>query len=304
MNEFLIPTLTFVAVTSLGGAAVTAYAARRAFIRNRLRFSAQQPQNAADQDQSSGATSIVAALGRRLSSGKPSARLQQDLARAGFHSPSAAATYMGSKFIMLGLGLASAVVAVLQVNLGVLLDVCVVAVCGGVMFFVPNFVVDGQRRRRSREVRENLPDVVDLLEVCVSSGMSLDMAWNIVADDVRGVSPTLADEMALTNLEIHLGAPRVRAMRHLAERTGVAEIGSLVAVLVQSERFGTSISEALRAFATYMREVRSNRAQEAAEGMAVKLLFPMVLCIFPAVLVVLAGPALIQVAKHLFDVKV
>jgi tight adherence protein C len=121
--------------------------------------------------------------------------------------------------------------------------------------------------------------------------MGMDMAWNSVSDEVRAVSPTLADEMALTNLEIHLGAPRVVAMRNMARRTGADELSSLVAVLVQSERFGTSVVDALRTYANAMRETRSMRSQEAAEKMAVKLLFPMILFIFPSVILVMIGPA-------------
>jgi len=127
--------------------------------------------------------------------------------------------------------------------------------------------------------------------------MGIDMAWNAVSDEVRRVSTTLGDEMALTNLEMHLGAPRADAMRHMSDRTGVDDIASLVATLVQSERFGTSIADALRVFAESLREQRSQRAQEAAEKMAVKLLFPLVLCIFPAMLIVVAGPAFITIYK-------
>ena len=136
-----------------------------------------------------------------------------------------------------------------------------------------------------------MPDAIDLLEICVSSGMGLDMAWNSVAHEIRRVSSILADEMALTNLEIHLGADRADAMRHTSDRTGADEMASLASVLVQSERFGTSIADALRTYATSMREQRSQRAEEAAEKMAVKLLIPMVVFIFPTILVVTAGPA-------------
>jgi tight adherence protein C len=105
--------------------------------------------------------------------------------------------------------------------------------------------------------------------------------------------------MALTNLEIHLGSPRGTAMRNMAERTGVDELSSLVAVLIQSERFGTSISEAMRSFASGMRETRSQKAEEMAEKTAVKLLFPMVVFVFPAILIVAAGPAALKIAAIL-----
>ena len=143
----------------------------------------------------------------------------------------------------------------------------------------------------------HLPDALDLLEICISAGMGLDTAWNAVADEVRHVCPTLADEMALANLEMHLGAPRAVALRHMAERTTCEDLSSLVAIMVQSERFGTSIASALQTFAASMRQVRSQRAEEKAEKMAVKLIVPMVAFIFPAVMIVLAGPAGITLSR-------
>jgi tight adherence protein C len=156
-----------------------------------------------------------------------------------------------------------------------------------------------QLKKRHDEIRRHLPEAVDLLEVCVSSGIGLDMAWNIVADEIQHVSTTLADAMALTNFEIHLGASRAEAMRRMATRTGVDELASLAAILIQTERFGTSIAAALRVFAESMREERTFTAQENAEKMAVKLILPMVLFIFPAVLIIVAGPAAIAIAKTL-----
>jgi tight adherence protein C len=154
-----------------------------------------------------------------------------------------------------------------------------------------------QRDRRKAEIERHLPDAIDLLEICVTAGMGLDTAWNSVAADIRRVSPTLADEMELANLEISLGATRAAAMRHMADRTGVEEISSLVALLVQSDRFGASIVDALRVFARSMREIRTQRAEESAEKMAVKLLFPMVLFIFPALLIVMVGPAAVDIYR-------
>src|SRR5947207_496699 len=126
----------------------------------------------------------------------------------------------------------------------------------GALFFVPNIFLDIQRKKRREEVRRHLPDAVDLLEVSISAGMGLDQAWNAVTSEMNSVCSTLADEMALTNLEIHLGASRASAMRHLAERSGADELSSLVAVIVQSERFGTSMTDAMRNFAGTMREAR------------------------------------------------
>jgi tight adherence protein C len=147
--------------------------------------------------------------------------------------------------------------------------------------------------RRREEIRRHLPQAVDLLEICVSSGLGLDMAWSVVSEEIRQVSPILANAMSLTNFEMNLGASRVDAMRHMAERTGATELSSLATILIQTERFGTSIAETLKIFANSMREARTYTAEESAEKMTVKLIFPMALFIFPAVLVIVAGPALI-----------
>jgi tight adherence protein C len=128
-------------------------------------------------------------------------------------------------------------------------------------------------------------------------GRGADMAWNAVCDEFRGVSQVLADEMALSNLEMHLGAPRADAMRNMAKRTGVEDINSLVGTLVQSERFGTSVSQALRTYADAIRMERSMRAEEAAEKLAIWLLFPMVLFIFPCMFIVILGPAGIRISE-------
>jgi len=138
-----------------------------------------------------------------------------------------------------------------------------------------------------------------MLEICVSAGMGLDAAWNNVAEESRKVSPVLADEMELTNLEINLGLGRAIAMRHMAERTNVPDISSLVALLIQAERFGASVVEALKGYAETMRELRRQGAGEEAGKMAVKLIFPMVLFVFPPLLMVMVGPALIGLFQTL-----
>ena len=166
-----------------------------------------------------------------------------------------------------------------------------------VLFLVPNMLVTKRRNARSANIRRHLADAIDLLEVSVSAGLGLDVAWNMVADEIRRVSHVLADEMALTNLEIHLGSPRGIAMRNLVNRTDVKEIAMLVAVMAQSERFGTSIADALSTFAATMREGRSSRAEETAERLAVRMLFPMVLFIFPAIFVIAVGPAGMTIAE-------
>lgn len=298
MQAVVIPLLAFVATVSLGGAWLTARAARRQPIRARLGGDRQLPGPAP-----SGLGGLLRRdlerLAARASVGSPSARLRSELAKAGYYGQQAAQTFLGLKLVLFGIGVAGLGIALAAAEVDFSTSVILAAGGGTLLSFIPNLVVRAKRARRSEEIRRHLPDALDLLEICVSSGMGVDMAWNAVADEVRGVSGTLADEIALTNLDLHLGAPRQVAMRRMAERTGAQELASLVAVLVQSERFGTSVGDALRTFAGSMRETRSQRAAEAAEKTTVKLLFPMVLFIFPAILVVAVGPACIVLARAL-----
>ncbi len=304
MNEILIPTLAFVSATCLGGAVVAARAAKRRRLRERLLGApaSARPGPAEPYHEGPGtAERAFTAIGERVTHGRSSVPLQQELAQAGYYAENAATVFIGVKLFLLLSTLIMGGVLILPLALPPLFKPLAVVALASAAFFAPNVFVHTKRRRRREEVRAHLPNALDLLEICVSSGMGMDMAWNAVSDQIRSVSPTLADEMALTNLEIHLGAPRHQAMRHLADRTGSTEIASLVAVLVQSERFGTSIADALRTYSDSVRDARSQFAQETAEKMTVKLIVPLVLFIFPAVLIVLAGPAAIVLSRTLMN---
>ena len=297
MAAFLVPILVFVSVTAIGGAVLSARAARRRPLQARL---ASQYGQLGESAAPGGKTHLRRALERlavMVSIGRPSSRLQEDLTKAGYHASNAAKLYLGAKVLLFIIGAAGLAVVPLPTGMSLSVRVFLILAGATVLSLVPNFVLYRRRTKRAEEIRRHLPDALDLLEICVSSGMGLDAAWNAVADEVRRVSTTLGDEMALTNLELHLGSPRAVAMRRMAERTGADEISSLVGVLVQSDRFGTSIRDALRTFAGSMREERSQQAAEDAEKMAVKLLFPLVLFIFPTVLVVGIGPAAIKLAE-------
>jgi tight adherence protein C len=270
---------------------------RRAPLRSRLEKITQQssppgPGSHAETSHGTGqVTKLVGNIGAVVSSGRSSSTLRQHLVQAGYHDANAAGVYIGVKILLLLVGLLGAAALVAPTHLKSKSKEVLVGVVGLSLFMAPNVAIAAHRGKRQTEIRHHLPDTIDLLEICTSAGMGLDMAWNAVTDEVRHVSVTLADEMALTNLEIHLGASRAQAMRHMASRTGADELSSLVAILVQSERFGTRVSDALQDFASYMRETRTQRAQEMAEKMAVKLIFPMVMFIFPAVVMVMTGPA-------------
>src|SRR6185369_12439875 len=143
--------------------------------------------------------------------------------------------------------------------------------------------------------RKALPDALDLMVVCVEAGLGLNAALNRVGQEMDLVEPALAEELAMTNREIRAGRARDEALRNLGNRTGVDDLKSLVAMLVQTDRFGTSIADSLRVFADSMRTKRRQRAEELVAKAAIKLIFPLLLCIFPALFIVLMGPALIRI---------
>jgi tight adherence protein C len=288
------PVLTGVSVMLIGAAILVRRREKDAVELARRR--AMQDQDVANEDYGRPRLiGTVQRVGEMVGRGKASKGLRERLAAAGYHGASAASIFLGAKVMLFGGGVALLfyLLQSFQASLGMSSVLLLTAMGGFVFFFIPDLAVGIARDRRRQNIRRHLPDAVDLLEICVSAGLGLDQAWNSVAEEIRRVCPTLADEMELTNLEISLGASRAVAMRHMAERTGAEDISSLVALLVQSERFGASIVDALRTFATTMRETWSQRAEETAERMAVKMLFPMVLFIFPALLIITVGPAVL-----------
>jgi tight adherence protein C len=295
MLPILVAISTAVAVFGVGGAILLMRSGRRAILSQRIvagdgaGASAQQLTSLPQPGEKF--LSALDRIGTAVSSGKSSSGLKQDLRNAGFHGEAASAVFFGAKVLLLIAGLGAGIAGATAMGLALRAGLFVTLMCGGLLFFIPNVVVDVRRSKRRQGIRHHLPDAIDLLEISVSAGMGLDTAWNAVGEQLRGVSDDLADEMALTNLEIHLSTPRAVAMRHMAERTKAEELSSLVAVMVQSERFGTSMTDALRTFAQSMRQTRSQRAEEAAEKMALKLIFPMIVFLFPAVVMVSAGPA-------------
>jgi tight adherence protein C len=297
MENFLVPLMVFLAVVSLGGSALLAQRLRRKVLDDRLSGRADAAPFAASPAMRNTLLDAMTAIGGQMDSGTSSKRLREQLTRAGFHNPAADKMYLGAKALSLLTGVVLAWGVLMLMDMPLSAKLLVLLLGGGGCFFAPNIVVSFRTHQRCEEIRLHLPDALDLLEICISAGMGLDTAWNAVTDEIRQVCPHLADEMALTNLEIHLGASRAVALRHMADRTNGQDIASLVAIMVQSERFGTSIASALQTFATSMRQTRGQRAEERAEKMAVKLLAPMVLFVFPAVMVVMVGPAGLALRK-------
>ncbi|MHC4290184.1 MAG: type II secretion system F family protein [Planctomycetota bacterium] len=242
---------------------------------------------------------FIEKVGNIASHGRSTASLWEQMIQAGYLNPYAPAIYTGVKIILFIVGFLLTAILVVQTEMIFSSRMTMIFVGATATFFLPNLFLLYQMKKRHDDIYRHLPEAVDLLEICVTSGMGLDMAWNIVADEIRQVSRVLAGAMSLTNFEMHLGVSRVDAMKHMAERTGVEELKSLAAILIQTDRFGTSIAETLQIFAQSMREERSFVAQETAEKMAVKMLFPMILFIFPAIIIVLVGPAIISLKEVL-----
>jgi tight adherence protein C len=217
---------------------------------------------------------------------------------AGIRNPNARLIYFGAKTLLplLLAGVAFAALRALNQSAGLtLLFYVLLAALAGC--YMPNIVLVLSTRSRQREIFENFPDAADLMLVCIEAGLGLDAALSKVADEIRRKSEALADELHLTNLEMRAGATRAKSLRNLALRTGVEEIGTFATMLIQADKFGTSIGDSLRVFSDDLRHKRQVRAEEAAAKVPTKMLFPLVVCIFPAIIMVIMGPAVIQVIR-------
>jgi len=161
-------------------------------------------------------------------------------------------------------------------------------------FFLPGIVLDYKIAQRKKRVQNGLPDALDLIIVCVEAGASLDAGIAKARDELQISHPDIADELRVVTLEMQAGMPRIEALRNFATRTKVEDVRSLVAILAQTERFGTNVAQALRTQADTSRTKRRQRAEEKAAKIGVKLVFPLVFCLFPALYVVMLGPAVMQ----------
>jgi len=183
-----------------------------------------------------------------------------------------------------------------QTTLGVMTILCAVA-----GFYLPDLFVHFAIRRRQEKIRLSFPDALDLMVVCVEAGMGLDQTIKRIADEMKLSNSVISDEFGLMNLEMRAGRSRQDAMHNLATRTGVEDVRSLVTLLIQTEKFGTSIAQALRVHSDSMRTKRRQKAEEMAIKLPVKMLFPLILFIFPALFVVIVGPAAIKIYRAIIQ---
>jgi len=216
-------------------------------------------------------------------------KLQQRLVAAGYRSNEALVTFFGIR-----VGLALAIFALLALPLVVRPNVILALAGAGLGYMLPNIVLGRLAKKRQHRIRLSLPDALDLLVVSVEAGLGLDQALVRVGDELSVTHPDLSDELRLINLELRAGKPRSEALHNLGARTGVDDLVSLVAMLVQTDKFGTSVAQSLRVHSQSLRTKRRQRAEEAAAKTGVKMVFPLVFCIFPALYVVTLGPAVIK----------
>jgi tight adherence protein C len=215
------------------------------------------------------------------------------LIQAGYRSPQHVTIYRGLRVLFAAIGFVS-VFLFTGFNSPLLL-----VGLTGFGFFIPRFLLKRKLKERQRRIRLGLPDGLDLTVICVEAGLSLDQAMMRVGQDLSTAHPELSAEFHLFDLETRAGKPRVEALRNLAERTGVDDIRSLVGTLIQTDRFGTSVAQALRVHSDSLRTERRQRAEEQAAKTTVKMIIPLVLFVMPSLIFVTVGPAVIQLL-HIF----
>jgi tight adherence protein C len=303
MSLELILTLAavFGSVALLTGTVISAFVNREAPEQRRLR----------NFGRSTSSTGVVATtvrvidtptdLAKRLASFVPRSpkemsRIQRRLAKAGFHGLMPAVIY---SIVELTLPIVVAIAALVSLPAGK--TAFLAAGFGGVIaYLVPGFWLQQKISLRKKVIENGLPDALDLLIVCLEAGSALDQAIMKATEELGLAYPALAEELRMVTSEIRAGKPRVEAFKNFAERTKVDDVRALVAMLIQTDRFGTSVAQALRTHADVARTKRRQRAEERAAKVGVKLVFPLVFCLFPAFYVVTLGPAVIQFVRVFF----
>jgi tight adherence protein C len=222
-------------------------------------------------------------------------RTQLLMIRAGYRSPEALLAMRGVKLVVP----IAALSAVYFFGLYRINAFLVPVVAFGLGYLIPDMWLTWRVSARQRRLRKALPDALDLLVICVEAGLGLDQALMKVSQDMKITHPELSEELQLVNLEMRIGKTRIDALRELARRTGLDDIKSLVAMLIQTERFGTSIAQSLRVYSDDMRVKRRQRAEEMSAKTSVKMVPPLVFFIFPALMVVILGPAIIAILRQL-----
>ncbi|RMF70891.1 MAG: type II secretion system F family protein [Planctomycetota bacterium] len=226
-----------------------------------------------------------------------SSQLRMKLTQAGYRHPSAQTLFLGMKTAAMAVFLVAGAITGTALGYSTVNVLCLCLFAGGVGFIAPGLWLSMAISKRQQKIRHGLPDILDLLVVSVESGLALDAALKRVGEEMAIVHPEVSEEFRIAIAESQMGIPRSEALENMANRVGVDELRSMTSVITQAERFGTSIAKALRNQGDAMRTKRRQQAEERAQKTAVKLMIPLVVFIFPAMGIVLAGPAAINVME-------
>lgn len=296
---FSLVALTFVATVAILTGVVFAFSPSRKGVANRLeeRWRPGRPASTVGTAEKKKAQvgRMLSDLGKLIpSSPNAASRTQRMMTRAGFRRPEAVRAITGVKIVLI-VGLSALVyfTGLYQTNATLLLFAALLG------FLLPDLWLHRRIKQRQHRVRLGLADTLDLMVICVEAGLGLDQAMQRVSQELKIAHPELSQELEIVNLEMRVGKGRIDALRGLALRTGVDDIKSLVATLIQTERFGTSVAQSLRVHADTLRTKRRQRAEEQAAKTPVKLVPVLVFFIFPALFVVILGPAVIGLARQM-----
>ena len=287
----LLPLLAFAFGSLLVTAITYAFTAKSAGIDDRLRdVVGLQPQASEANASSEQIAGFLKRMGEKVpKSTKELGKIQLRLVQAGYRGSEALPVFLGIR-----VGTALAAFAVCMTGLLTKPSLAMGLAAMGLAYVMPGIVLARKAKKRQHKIRLSLADALDLLVVSVEAGLGLDQALARVAQELSMAHPDLSSELRLVNLELLAGKARSEALRNLAERTGVDDLSSLVAMLVQTDKFGTSVANSLRVFSETLRTKRRQRAEEAAAKTGVKMVFPLVVCIFPSIWIVTIGPAAIR----------
>jgi tight adherence protein C len=292
-----LPLLAFVFGTALvGGAALLLMPRRQALIDRRIEELIARP----DGDQAKPKFQSLVNVFKRVGEKAPKStgemgQLRLRLVQSGYRRDEALTIFFGIR-----VSLALLLFAVFSTSIVMRPNITLALAGLGFGYIVPGMLLARLAKRRAHKIRLSLADALDLLVVSVEAGLGLDQAMTRVGSELAFAYPDLSDELRLVNLELRAGKPRSEALRNLGDRTGVDDLASLVTMLIQTDKFGTSVAQSLRVYSETLRTKRRQRAEEAAAKTGVKMVFPLVLCIFPAIWVVTIGPAAIKFVNVLF----
>lgn len=311
--EAIVPVAVFGAIAALAWFVLDAITARDARTMERLEefknptirrrgLDGSQPQQSKRSDALAKLLEKSAPLAKPLEpkNEKETGLLKQRLSVAGFRSEGAMSKFLGAKFALLvaGFFLSSGMMLIMK---GFTQDALMGTISvAGIAFYLPDMYVWWTGRCRKEAIFLGLPDALDLLVVCVESGLGLDQAMRKVCEEMALSQPVICDEFAVCNKQLQMGKQRSEVLHELGQRTGVDDLRALAAILIQADKFGSSVAQALRVQSESMRTRRRQIAEEKAAKTAVKLIFPLVIFIFPGIFVVLVGPAAITMVRQMF----